>query len=98
MFGIQAVDLRTKIVSGHYDSRKNLSPKTCQIYESVLKIIGVSPSAKRPYVFNDNEQSLDEHIMKLATDLDSDSSVGSGGILAAAVQDICDSLKKHKPM
>lgn len=91
MFGIQAVDLRTNIVSGHFDARVNLSPATGRLYESILKVIDRSPSDGRPYIWNDDEQSFDEHIMKIAEDIAMDK------IIPQAVRDISKGLKAHTP-
>lgn len=69
MFGVQAVDLRTYIVAGHYDARACLSPASLALYEAVRGVIGRSPSSERPYIRNDNEQPLDEHIQRIAADI-----------------------------
>jgi phenylalanine ammonia-lyase len=69
MFGIQSVDLRAKKQCDHYDARTLLSHPTLQIYESVLETLGLSPSEKRPYVWDDNEQSLDTHISLITQDI-----------------------------
>ena len=91
MFGIQAVDLRTNLVSGHFDARVNLSPATGHLYESILKVIDRSPSERRPYIWNDDEQSFDEHIMKIAKDIAAD------GVIPKSVRDILKGLKEHTP-
>jgi phenylalanine ammonia-lyase len=72
MFGVQVADLRTHMVFGHFDARKSLSPASTMLYESILKVTGKSPSEKRPYIFNDNEQSLDELIFKISEDIAAD--------------------------
>ena len=92
MFGIQAVDLRTKIMLGHYDARQSLSPATLPLYESILKVLDISPSEKKPYVYNDNEQALDIHIMKIAAD------IASGNTILNSVKQIMDTLKNHYPI
>lgn len=69
MFGVQSVDLRAKKQCGHYDARVLLSPSTLRIYETVLEVIGVAPSKERPYIRNDNEQSLDTHIASITDDI-----------------------------
>lgn len=69
MFGVQAVDLRTYKTAGHYDAREYLSPATRPLYEAVREVVGVPPSEERPYVRNDNDQPLDEHIERIATDI-----------------------------
>jgi phenylalanine ammonia-lyase len=69
IFGIQAVDLRTKLIAGHYDARICLSPATTALYESVREVVGCPPSAERPYIRNDDEQALDDHIRRIANDI-----------------------------
>ncbi|MEE4355292.1 MAG: aromatic amino acid ammonia-lyase [Desulfococcaceae bacterium] len=88
IFGMQALDLRTKIVSGHYDARSCLSPSSLRLYESILEVVGKQPSADRPYVWNDDEQSLDFHIRAIADD------IAQEGKIPAAVKDIRDSIEK----
>ncbi|MGE0083829.1 MAG: histidine ammonia-lyase [Desulfococcaceae bacterium] len=89
MFGLQAVDLRTKIVSGHYDARKTLSPRTRQVYESILDVLKISPSGERPYIWNDDEQCLDSHIRAIADDIAED------GCIPQTVKAVADSLSKN---
>jgi len=69
MFGIQSVDLRSKKQQGHYDARTLLSPSTVRIYESIHEVLGIPYSEKRPYVWDDNQQSLDEHIKAITEDI-----------------------------
>ena len=69
MFGVQAVDLRTKLIAGHYDARACLSPATRALYETVREVVRCSPTAERPYIKNDNEQALDDHIRRIAYDI-----------------------------
>ncbi len=69
MFGVQAVDLRTYQLVGHYDARACLSPATAPLYQAVREVTGRAPSADRPYIWNDDEQSLDEHIARIADDI-----------------------------
>ena len=69
MFGVQAVDLRSRLVAGHYDARRCLSPATLPLYEALREIVRRPPSADRPYIRNDNEQSLSDHIQRIAADI-----------------------------
>ncbi len=69
MFGVQSVDLRTFKVAGHYDARKCLSTKTIPLYEAIRAIVGKPPSAKRPYIWDDRDQFLDEHLAAIAADI-----------------------------
>jgi len=69
MFGVQAVDLRTYIEMGHYDARASLSPATGALYNAIREAVGSPPSAERPYVWNDDQQLLDDHIARIAADV-----------------------------
>jgi phenylalanine ammonia-lyase len=79
MFGVQAVDLRTYLTNGHYDARSVLSPATGKIYTAVRQVVGQGPSPHRPYIRNDNEQLLSDHIRLLADD------IAKGGVVPASV-------------
>ena len=39
-----------------------LSPATVPLYEAVRDVVGKPPSAERPYIWNDSDQFLSEHI------------------------------------
>lgn len=80
MFGVQAVDLHSYKVSGDYDARTCLSPATRRLYSAVYEVIGQKPSSIRPYIWNDNEQSLDMHIARIAAD------IAAGGLIVDAIQ------------
>jgi phenylalanine ammonia-lyase len=86
MFGVQAVDLRAKAVAGHYDARRCLSPATLPLYTAVLEVVGQPPSEERPYIRNDNEQALSDHIQRIAADITDD------GRIPEAVRKIRDGL------
>ncbi|WP_392534402.1 histidine ammonia-lyase [Nostoc sp. C117] len=87
MFGVQAVDLRTYKMTGHYDARTCLSPSTVQLYTAVCEVVGKRPTPLRPYIWNDNEQSLDEHIARISAD------IAAGGLIVQAVDHIFSNLK-----
>jgi phenylalanine ammonia-lyase len=70
MFGVQAVDLRTYLVAGHYDARALLSPPSAALYEAVREVVARPPSPDRPYVRNDYEQQFEEHIRLIAADIE----------------------------
>ncbi len=86
MFGVQAVDLRTYKKTGQYDARTCLSPATVQLYSAVRQVVGQKPTSDRPYIWNDNEQGLDEHIARISAD------IASGGLIVQAVQNILPCL------
>lgn len=87
MFGVQAVDLRTYAVDGHYDASECLSPASLQLYTALRTVVGKLPTRSRPYIWNDNDQSLDEHIARIAAD------IAAGGLIVQAVDNILSSLK-----
>jgi phenylalanine ammonia-lyase len=87
MFGVQAVDLRTYVVADHYDARATLSPATRDLYMAVRDVVGQPPSPDRPYIWNDHEQPLDEHIARIAEDIASD------GLIVQTVNAVLSSLK-----
>jgi phenylalanine ammonia-lyase len=82
MFGVQAVDLRSYAMFGHYDARNYLSPLTTRVYETVKEIVGRQPSEDKPYIWNDSDQPLDEHILKIVSDIKND------GKLIQAINDL----------
>ncbi len=89
IFGIQAVDLRNYKILGHYDARAGLSPPTARLYEAVREVIGNPPTKDRPYLWNDDEQALDEHLQRLVADIESD------GRIVQAMTETVSSLKHH---
>ncbi len=91
IFGVQAVDLRTRLAAGHWDARKTLSPATLPLYEAVLGVAERAPSADRPYLFNDDERPLDRDIRRIADDIARD------GAIPQAVEAVWRSLRDHRP-
>ena len=69
MFAVQAVDLRTFAIEGHYDARRCLSGASARLYEAVKHVVGRPPSQDRPYLFDDGEQFLDTHVNRILGDL-----------------------------
>jgi phenylalanine ammonia-lyase len=87
MFGVQAVDLRTYVIAGHYDARSCLSSAMLPLYMVLRDVVGQPPRSDRPYIWNDYEQPLDEHIARIVAD------IVSGGQIVQAVNHIVSSLK-----
>lgn len=79
LFGVQAVDLRTYALAGHYDARRMLSPAQIPLYNAVLELTGTSPSETRPWLRDDNERVLDRDIAAVYEDL------VTGGSIARAI-------------
>ncbi|MDV3349225.1 aromatic amino acid ammonia-lyase [Leptothoe sp. LEGE 181152] len=78
IFGVQAADLRTHQLAGHYDASQHLSPASQHLYSAIHTVVGKSLSADHPYIWNDDEQALDEHIALIAADI-----AAEGHIVAA---------------
>ena len=89
MFGVQSVDLRTKKIANHYDASQCLSPATRQLYLAIKEVVGKPPSAERPYIWNDNEQALDEHIALIAAD------ITAGGRIVQAISSVISTPLKN---
>ena len=79
LFGVQAVELRTYMIAGHYDARACLSPATAKLYEATRAVLELPSTRSRPLVWNDDEQFLDALVTPLLADL------RRGGRLVAAV-------------
>jgi len=87
IFGVQAVDLRTHAVAGHYDARECLATASLPLYNALREVIGQPPNIDRPLIWNDGDQSLDQYIAQIAAD------ITSGGLVVQAVQTTLASLK-----
>ncbi|MEB3282792.1 MAG: aromatic amino acid ammonia-lyase [Lyngbya sp.] len=82
MFGVQAVDLRTYLQANHFNAAETLSPASRSLYLAVRDVVGQPASADRPYIRNDHEQGLDEHIRKIATD------IATNGLIVDAIRSV----------
>lgn len=87
MFGVQAVDLRTYTLAGHYDACEFISPATLSLYRAVCEVVNRPPAIDRPFIRNDNEQPLDLFIAAIAAD------IASGGRIPQAVQGLVESFE-----
>jgi phenylalanine ammonia-lyase len=72
LFGIQAAELRSKLVTGQYNGLDTLSPATRGLYEAIYRVIGVEPSAGKPLIRNDYEQEIDLYLAKIVADIERD--------------------------
>ncbi|MEA5516845.1 aromatic amino acid ammonia-lyase [Nodularia sp. UHCC 0506] len=86
MFAVQSVDLRTHLITGHYDATACLSPATKNLYMAVREVVGKPPSSDHPYIWNDDDQFLDEHIALITHN------IATGGAIVQAVNEIVLSL------
>jgi phenylalanine ammonia-lyase len=90
IFAAQAADLRTFERLNHYNALEALSDSTRPLYEAVKRIVGVEPRRDRPYIWNDADQALDEHIAALTQDIQSNDRE-----IARAVAPVVSSLIEH---
>lgn len=86
LFGVQAVELRTKLVSGHYDAGQSLSPATLPLYLAVYEVIGRKLEKDRALIWNDYEQAMDAYIAAITDD------IRNGGAIVQAMAKVKDAL------
>ncbi|MEO6829240.1 MAG: aromatic amino acid ammonia-lyase [Acidobacteriaceae bacterium] len=87
IFAAQAADLRTFQRFDHYNAQETLSETTRTLYEAVKRIAGLEPSRERPYIWDDADQALDEHIAALVGDMQN-----ADGQIARAVDPVLSNL------
>ncbi|KAF9347384.1 hypothetical protein BGX26_001140 [Mortierella sp. AD094] len=81
LFGIQAVDLRTYAIEGHYDARRLLSPAQIPIYTALHEVTGTIPSSIRPWLWDDNQRQLDRDVAAVCTNIAENGSIACAGVL-----------------
>ena len=86
LFGIQATELRTKIVCGHYDASQAVSPATLPLYTAIYDVIGREFDGDKALIWNDYEQAMDAYIAAITED------IRAGGKIVQAVTGIRNSL------
>ncbi len=79
LFGVQASELRSKIVCGHYDASQTISPLTRELYTAVYAVIKQPMSADKALFWNDYEQEIDQYRARIVED------IKSGGRIVQAV-------------
>ena len=75
MVGVQAVDLRARLLTGHYDARECLSPASAVLYEAVLDTVGIGPTADKAYIRDDNDLQRDKHIAAIVEDISAEGKI-----------------------
>jgi phenylalanine ammonia-lyase len=78
IFGLQSVDLRTYEKAGHYDARKLLAPAMLPLYTAIREITGTPASMDRPWLWDDNQRTLDLDVALIFED------IKSGTVIARA--------------
>jgi phenylalanine ammonia-lyase len=69
IFGVQALDLRAKSTLGHYDGSALLGTLLMPLYEAVSAATGIEPGKQRPFLFNDDDQWLEQQLADLQHNL-----------------------------
>ncbi|MES2301412.1 MAG: aromatic amino acid ammonia-lyase, partial [Pseudomonadota bacterium] len=80
--GVQAVELRAKLVADSYDARTVLSPATAALYEAARTAALGAPDASRPVHWNDFDGFIQPRIEGLLAD------IMSRGQTFAAIRDV----------
>ena len=87
LIGVQAVELRAKLIEGSYDARTILSPATARLYEAARAAASGPPDAERPLHWNDLDGFLQPKVEGLLADVQA-----RGAILEALVS-VRDALR-----
>ncbi len=90
IFALQALDLRTQLMYGHYDGRVLLGPGLVPLYESIYHTLELDCGEASPLIFNDADQSLEQYLLRLSKDID-----GQGSIVNA-VAPLVDSFSNSE--
>jgi phenylalanine ammonia-lyase len=69
LFGVQAVDLRTRLMHGVYNAEAFLSAGTRSLYRAVRLLTGHPAKGDRPWLWDDDEHHLDLEQGRLYGDL-----------------------------
>ncbi|MGZ8349897.1 MAG: HAL/PAL/TAL family ammonia-lyase [Allosphingosinicella sp.] len=67
--GVQAVELRAKLVEGSYDARALLSPASSNLYEAARLAAAGPPDAARPLHWNDRDEFIQPKVEGLLGDI-----------------------------
>ena len=88
---VQAVELRSKLVTGSYDARAVLSPATQPLYEVARNAAFGPPDAARPLHWNDMEEFIQPKVEGLLQALQPD------GVIPRTLGKVRESLQAHAP-
>jgi phenylalanine ammonia-lyase len=82
LIGVQAVELRAKLVADSYDAREILSDATRPLYVAARKAAGTAPDATRPLHFDDLDGFIQPKVEGILSD------VAAGGAIMRAVAEV----------
>ena len=75
LFSLQALDLQAKKSLGHYNGHALLGTTLGSLYEALVAELDLTTSRDRPYVFDDKDQWLEDHLSRLNAALCEESAV-----------------------
>lgn len=82
MIGVQAVELRARLVANSYDAREILSDATKPLYMAARQAASGTPDASRPLHFDDLDGFIQPKVEGILSD------VAAGGAIMRAVADV----------
>ena len=65
LFSVQALDLRSKQLFGHFDGRELLGDQMTDVYETTLSALDILPTKDSPYLIDDSDRWLESDIETL---------------------------------
>jgi phenylalanine ammonia-lyase len=90
VFAVQAVELRTGLVTGSYDATALLSPTTRPLYIAARTAAAGPPAADRPLVWNDTDGFIEDKVTGVMAD------ILNGGSVPEAVAPVREGLRRHR--
>ena len=86
LFAVQALDVRAKKTSDHFDGRVLLGSLAKPLYTAVYEALDCQPGLDRPFLFNDSDRWLEQDIETLSNNICED------GSIVTAVEPILESF------
>jgi phenylalanine ammonia-lyase len=90
LFAVQAVELRTGLVTGSYDATPLLSPATRPLYLAARTAAAGPPSGDRPLVWNDTDGFIEDKVNGVMAD------ILNGGRVPEAVAQVSEEFRSHR--
>jgi phenylalanine ammonia-lyase len=90
VFGVQAVELRAKLVHDSYDAAELLSPATRPLYAALRKAAGGAPSKAEPMIWNDMDGFIEPKVQGIMKD------IFEGGPVLQSVAKVREALRRHE--
>ncbi len=75
VFSIQALDLRAKMLCGHYDGRALLGETLEPLYTAATLAVGCEPTGKQPFLMDDSDRWLEQDLAALVDQIGSDGAI-----------------------